>query len=159
MPEGELNRIRALAYERIRSTGSVGNMEDSITTILEDIRCQVQHIDITGYSPKVQLAVGYIHQNYNDCNLSLKTLADRLDVNTAYLGRQFSLETGVFFSDYLNTLRVKHAKRLLNTTTHKISDIAEQVGFFNVPYFYTIYKKITGERPSNSRRPSVEELT
>ena len=74
-----------------------------------------------------------------------------LNVNSAYLGRQFSLETGAFFSDYLNNIRIQHARQLLNTTSLKISEIAVQVGFSNVSYFNTIYKKITGERPKSTR--------
>ena len=57
----------------------------------------------------------------------------------------------MFFSDYLNEIRIRHAKELLNTTSLKLAEVAERVGFVNVSYFSTIYKKITGERPGQAR--------
>lgn len=101
------------------------------------------------YSHNVQLAIDFLDNNYNDSNISLKTLANNLGINPAYLGRQFNQETGQFFSDYLNSLRINHAKELLSSSSMKVSEIALAVGFSSVSYFNAIYKKITGKRPGN----------
>ena len=120
---------------------------DSIGQLCE----QTQQISTGRYSQRVQYTVQYIHRHYDDCNLSLKTMADKLDINSAYLGRQFSQETGEFFSYYLNRVRIDHAKQILATTTIKVAEVANRVGFINVSYFSTIYKKLTGESPAQSR--------
>ena len=152
VPTCDLAQIRSDVYSELQSCGTLQSLEDLVSGMLRDLCTRVQHIDTGGYSPKVQFAVRYVHRHYNDSNLSLKTLADKLAVNSAYLGRQFSLETGVFFSDYLNEVRIQHAKQLLNTTPLKLAEVAERVGFVNVSYFSTIYKKLTGERPGQSRK-------
>ena len=152
VPTCDLAQIRSDVYSELQICGTLQSLEELVSGMLRDLCTRVQHIDTGGYSPKVQFAVRYVHRHYNDSNLSLKTLADKLAVNSAYLGRQFSLETGVFFSDYLNEVRIQHAKQLLNTTPLKLAEVAERVGFVNVSYFSTIYKKLTGERPGQSRK-------
>lgn len=151
VPAADVTRIKATIYTEIQSQNTLNNLEQCISDMLHDLCTRVQRIDTSGYSQKVQFAVQYVHRHYNDSNLSLKTLADKLSINSAYLGRQFSTETGMFFSDYLNDVRIQHAKQLLNTTSLKLAEIAERVGFMNVSYFSTIYKKLTGERPGKSR--------
>ena len=74
-----------------------------------------------------------------------------MNVNAAYLGRQFALETDEYFSDYINRIRITKAIHLLKSTSWKSAAIAEAVGFANITYFFTIFKKITGKRPGDYR--------
>lgn len=147
----EITAIRSAIYAEIQQGQSLDALRCCILEFFEELSRRTQQIDTTSYSPRVQYVVEHIHRHYDDCNLSLKTLSGELDINAAYLGRQFSSETGVFFSDYLNHVRVQHARQLLNTTQLKLTEVAQQVGFMNVSYFSTIYKKVTGERPGQSR--------
>jgi len=151
VPLSELLRLKADSYRAIRNASSLTTLQDQIYNLLKQVCSLVEHVDISSYSQNIQYVVRYIHQHYSDNNLSLKTLANTLKINSAYLGRQFSLETGVFFSDYLNNVRIQHARILLNTTSMKVSEIAEKIGFSNVSYFNTIFKKITGECPGSTR--------
>ena len=151
VPESDLARIKSDAYDRIRNSHSLHNLENLVMDIINKLCEQTQQISTGRYSQRVQYTVQYIHRHYDDCNLSLKTMADKLAINSAYLGRQFSQETGEFFSDYLNRVRIDHAKQILATTTMKVADVANRVGFVNVSYFSTIYKKLTGESPAQSR--------
>lgn len=151
VPASEITVIRSGIYAELQQCRSLDSLRSCILDFFEDLSRRTQQINTNNYSQRVQYAVEHIHRHYNDCNLSLKTLAGELDINAAYLGRQFSSETGVFFSDYLNHVRIQHARQLLNTTQLKLTDVAQQVGFMNVSYFSTIYKKVTGERPGQSR--------
>lgn len=67
--------------------------------------------------------------------------------NAEYLSRLFKDETGIKFVVYLNNLRLKHALRLLETTNLKVYEIAEQVGYSNLSYFSTVFKKNFGQNP------------
>lgn len=154
-PIKDLQNIKSGFYETVRTINSMQSLQEYISQFIQHLCNHVQQLDTVEYSQNVNLAVRYVRQHYGNCNLSLKTMAGMLNVNSAYLGRQFSLETGAFFSDYLNNIRIQHARQLLNTTSLKISEIAVQVGFSNVSYFNTIYKKITGERPKSTRSQST----
>lgn len=151
VPQSKLLRLKAASYAAIRNTSSLSSLQNQICNLLEQVCNWMEHVDTSNYSQNVQFAVRYIHLHYSDINLCLKTLANTLKINSAYLGRQFNLETGTFFSDYLNNVRIQNARVLLNTTSMKVSEIAEKIGFSNVSYFNTIYKKIAGECPGNTR--------
>ncbi|MDE6971624.1 MAG: helix-turn-helix domain-containing protein [Lachnospiraceae bacterium] len=103
------------------------------------------------YPLLVQKVLKMARENYTDSNLSLKTLAASMQVNPAYLGREFTIATGEYFNDYINGIRISEAIRLLGTTSLKASKIAESVGFTNASYFFTVFKKITGQSPNDYR--------
>ena len=90
----------------------------------------------------IQKAVGYIHNNFRH-GLSLKKIADYCIVTPNYLGANFSRVMGVSFSDYLNTVRIRHACNLLTTTDLTVKEIAYSSGYNSVEHFaYTFKKKL-----------------
>ena len=147
----DIHIIEKKTYALVNSSLSMKNIEAEMCKLMDFIMDRVESVSSGSYSLIVQNAVRYIQQNYIDINLSLKTLSNQMNVNAAYLGRRFSLETGEYFSNYLNNIRIRSAQKLLNTTSLKASEIAEIVGFANISYFYTVYKKILGQSPSNDR--------
>jgi two-component system response regulator YesN len=101
-------------------------------------------------NPITQQVERYLREHYNE-ELSLQTLSSRFNVNNVYLGRLFKEETGEYFNDYLNRIRLDQAKKLLQTTLYKASDIAAIVGFLDPNYFYRKFKQVNGLSPSEYR--------
>ena len=66
----------------------------------------------------------------------------------SYLSKQFREETGQSLREYINSKRIDAAKQLMSTTKLNLTDIALQVGFENIPYFSTVFKKYCGVSPS-----------
>ena len=56
------------------------------------------------------------------------------------------------FSDYLKDVRMEKAKELLENSSLSAKDIAVKVGFQNVTYFSTVFKKETGLSPAEYKR-------
>lgn len=142
LPDSDLEVQKQNAYQIIRISTSFSELEKNMLLFFTSLMEQLTGSHNTEYSFLVQNALDYVRNNYQDCNLALKTLAQQLNVNAAYLGRQFALETNEYFSDYLNRIRIAHAIRLLHDTTWKTAKIAESVGFANISYFFTVFKKI-----------------
>jgi two-component system response regulator YesN len=92
----------------------------------------------------------YLQEHY-DQELSLQILAEKFHVSSIYLGRLFKSETGEYFSDYLNRLRIEEAKRLLHDSYLKTTEIAIQVGFLDPNYFYRKFKQTVGISPTEFR--------
>jgi two-component system response regulator YesN len=88
-------------------------------------------------------AVSYIQQNY-DKRISLKDVAESLNLSKHYLCSIFKKETGDNVSHYINTLRIEKAKMLLHKKDRKIKEIYEEVGYSNQQYFSKVFKKLTG---------------
>lgn len=103
------------------------------------------------FSPCIARAVAHIEKNFSQ-DISLKTMAYDLNINAAYLGQLFKAETGQLFSAYLNQIRIENAKKLLLNTPLALNDISQQCGYTNISYFYNIFKKHTGQTPSQYRK-------
>lgn len=80
-------------------------------------------------------------------DISLKSVAERLNYNPAYLGRLFRSETGNSFRDELNVFRVRQAAKLLKENHVCAYEAAERVGYRDVNYFYRVFREIYGVSP------------
>lgn len=98
------------------------------------------------YSASIRSAIRYMEEHYAE-SLQLADVAAYVGLSAEYLSRLFKDETGIKFVVYLNNLRLKHALRLLETTNLKVYEIAEQVGYSNLSYFSTVFKKNFGQNP------------
>jgi two-component system, response regulator YesN len=84
--------------------------------------------------------------------VSLQEAAAAVYLNPSYLSHLFKQETKINFVDYVLGLRMEEAKRLLCSTSLRISDIAERVGYADVSYFSNTFKRMLGETPSEFRK-------
>lgn len=107
------------------------------------------------YSVPIQKALDYIGFHFSE-DISLNTVADFVYLNRDYLSRQFKKEVGTNFSEYLMNLRMQQAKRLLETTNMRVSDIALRVGITNMSYFSTVFHKSFGCKPNDIRKKKKE---
>ena len=80
-------------------------------------------------------------------DLTLNCVAHEVGLSTTYFSSLFKKETGKCFSDFLNNVRIEHAKHLLCCTSKMIYEIAFEVGFQDYRYFSQIFKKYTGQTP------------
>lgn len=101
-------------------------------------------------------AAQMIADEYEDQNLSPASIADRLNMSSAYLGRLFHESLGISMSQYINQTRVEKAEELLKSTALPVENIAEKVGFSNPKYFYVVFKNICGKTPLQYRK-SIEK--
>ncbi|QMU29688.1 chromate resistance protein ChrB domain-containing protein [Adhaeribacter radiodurans] len=96
-----------------------------------------------------------IIQDQMDTNLSLslKAISEDLNVNPAYLSREFSKYfDNLTFGEYIRKLRIEKAIQLLNSSHHSLSEIAYLTGFSDQSHFTRIFKKYTGKNPSDYRK-------
>ncbi len=98
----------------------------------------------------VSRTVDYISAHYHEA-LSLKQIACDCGINTSYLGQVFRKATGDSFTNYVNGYRIRKAKELLASTTLKVYEVSQRVGFTDYHYFLKIYKKVTGNVPTDTR--------
>lgn len=80
-------------------------------------------------------------------DFSLKVLSGLLGYSSNHLSSVFKKQYGMTFQDYLINVRIEKAKRLILTTDMKNYEIADQVGFNDVNYFGSRFKKIVGMSP------------
>lgn len=96
-----------------------------------------------------------VKSEYSD-NLTLKAVAEKFKMNSAYLGQIFFKETKLKFSEYLMVYRMQRARELILHTEEKISNIAKQVGYTNLNYFYTQFRDYYNYSPTYLRGDKKE---
>jgi YesN/AraC family two-component response regulator len=95
-----------------------------------------------------------IIQDQLDTNLSvsLGDVSKELDINPAYLSREFSKYfDNLSFGDYIRKKRIDKAIELLQTP-YSLTEIAYLTGFSDQSHFTRIFKKHTGKNPSDYRK-------
>lgn len=131
-------------------------VEDLHGTIKSEYKDKVKYDEILNCEyenmPKLIRKVIIIVHNEYAKNLSLKTIADRFQITSSYLGQLFLKETNMKFSEYLMRYRMNVAKQLLETTDLKVSCIAEMAGYTNMNYFYTQFQACFQSSPSDFRK-------
>ena len=101
---------------------------------------------------KVQAAIGYIEINY-DREISLDDIADAAGMTKFALCRSFKNQFGTTVFSYLIRYRITVAKRLRTEYSDRtISDIAHSVGFGDVCYFISVFKKSEGMTPAQFKK-------
>lgn len=111
----------------------------------------VQNHSLKTYSKPIRTVITEIDYDLT-ADLSLKSLAQMLNMNPSYLSTLFKKETGVTLTEYVNRKRVDHAILLLNTTDMQIQNIAIYCGIPDVNYFTKTFKKIVGKTPKEYRQ-------
>lgn len=93
----------------------------------------------------------WLDENYQ-VKFSLDALALELGKSRSYVSRKFHAETGEKIHDYLNTLRLRKACECLLHSDESVRDIGARVGFSDVTYFISAFKKGIGETPLQYRK-------
>lgn len=96
----------------------------------------------------VEEILAYCREHHYE-NLSLKGIAEYFDINASYLGQLIKKSKGISFTEFMNKYRIEKAIEYLKTTNLKVYEIAEEVGYTNYQYFIKMFKKHTGNTPSD----------
>ena len=112
----------------------------------------------SGVSPRaphskreMQPVKDYIDQHYKE-KISLEQLAELFYINKFYLTRVFKQQYGLSINNYIQMLRITHAKQLLRFSTLSVEEIGRECGIEDGNYFSRVFKKIEEVSPGEFRR-------
>ncbi|HDR2409178.1 MULTISPECIES: AraC family transcriptional regulator [Enterobacter] len=93
----------------------------------------------------------WLDEHYQE-KFRLDALAAELGRSRSYVSRKFHAETGEKIHHYLNTLRLRKACECLLHSDASVREIAVRVGFSDVTWFISAFKKGIGETPLQYRK-------
>ncbi len=128
---------------------AVSTTKQMIALVVSRLDQLLQSINHGTHESVMKQMTDFIQRNYSD-NLKLELLAEIFNYNSAYLGKMFKTHTGESFNHFLDQVRLEQAKSLL-AQGMKVHKVASQVGYANVDYFHSKFKKYTGISPSAYR--------
>ena len=107
--------------------------------------------------PLVLKILDYIHANYAQ-DITLEGLAENFFVSKATLIYNFKKYTGRSPIDFLLSVRLERAKKMLVSTKKSVNEIAELCGFSSANYFGLIFKKKERLSPANYRKHELNKV-
>lgn len=116
-------------YKKIDSTAHIG----------KDIVCRVRD---------------HIEKNYRD-EFRLTLISKTFAIHPNYLSTLFHSHVGKTIVTFLTEVRIQNACILLKETNSQIKEIAQEVGYQDIHYFYKIFKKLKGVTPLEYRNSSI----
>ncbi len=159
-----------------RSPESSPYKEQFIKNTLELLIVSLMNSEITERNKRIELfehfsqrqtlaknIMEYLHKHIEE-TVNLNDIAENFSYSLSSIKRIFKEETGHSIISYLNDIRMKKAKDLLMNSKASIEDVSVKVGFSNVHYFSSAFKKRWNMSPSHFRLknrnyiPQAEEV-
>lgn len=106
----------------------------------------IKHHQVKDNNYMITHAIAYIEMNYASA-ITLKDVALFCHCSSSTLSHQFKLKTGVTLPYYVNQIRIKKAKELLDNNLQSVTEVGYLVGFSDGNYFSTVFKNIEGYSP------------
>ena len=97
----------------------------------------------------------YIEENYAQ-NITLSDVAKAINYNPNYVSYLFVAYTGLNFKKYLDSFRVNKAIEIIKQTEYTFAEISIQCGFPNIRTFNNVFRRITGQTPTQLRNTSAK---
>lgn len=138
--------------------------ELTIRETIEDIRnwLQMFYEEIINYLKNnnavdkkyMSKILDYLKNNYTRSDIGIQSASEAINISYSYMRKIFKEYMGSNFIDYLNSLRIEHAKKLLLETELTNNEIAEKVGYNNDLSFTRNFKKQEGITPGEYKKHS-----
>ncbi len=93
-------------------------------------------------------AIEYLQTNLTNPNLNAAVLAKKANVSSAYFRRLFKERYGAAPKQYIQSMRLQRAKRLLETGLLSVTDIAKKTGYADIYHFSRAFSHFVGCSPT-----------
>ena len=96
----------------------------------------------------MEKAIRFVEKNLMDENLDIEKLANYLNLSQSTLYRKLKALTGKSATDFVRTIRLEYAARLLREGNNNIEEVSGMAGFNSHSYFSRSFKEHFGKTPS-----------
>lgn len=132
-----INRYKSETHELFAGLNTNTNILEIMTEIAR-INTPALYYNHT-YPAYLKEIYYYIDSHYTE-KITLDKLEREFSISKYYIARQFKEYSGITINDYIMIKRISRAKFLLKHTSQSISEIAEEIGFFDAGHFINQFK-------------------
>lgn len=105
----------------------------------------------------VDKIIEFINKNYLNKDLNSGSIAEHFKLSATYVGVVFKKVKKLTLSEYIYFKRMEKAKDLIKKTMLPIATISDMVGYEDRDYFTKLFKKYTGQAPTDYRQNDFDE--
>lgn len=100
---------------------------------------------------ELQRVIEYVDEHFVD-EITAESMAELAGLSVPHFNRRFRKLLRISPMEYVLSLRIQEAQRLLSTTRKSIAEVAAAIGFYDQSHFTKRFRKVTGITPLNYRR-------
>lgn len=97
----------------------------------------------------IRIVAQIIENNINEVDFNVKKLADTLRISQPTLYRKIKQSTGFTTLELIRGVRLKQAAILLKKQAYTVQEVAEKVGYNDIPTFRKHFTEFFGQLPSS----------
>lgn len=158
--------LRHLACMELGKSQAGEQLEQKITDILAESSCTVASVfrivdligeyilqsDCSQKNKAIEKRLqDYVKDHFTDCELTVSSIAEALDVHVNYLSSIYKKKTGKSVLDCINFYRLSQAKLLFQKSKLSVEEIGLRCGYCNSAGFIRSFKKYEGITPGQYR--------
>lgn len=98
----------------------------------------------------MQKAILYIRENFKE-NPTLSEVAAVVSLNERYFCSKFKKYTGQNYKNYLKSIKLRYAARLMKVTSISVAEVATRCGYNSQSHFNREFKEYYGDSPLKMR--------
>lgn len=98
---------------------------------------------------------GYIGDNYMNPQIGLALVAEKFGISEVYLSQFFKEQTGTNFGAYLQDLRMKRARELLDDPAKPVKTVVSMCGYQTYATFARAFKRVYGISATDYRDAGI----
>lgn len=138
------------AFPHFSRFASLNEMQEYLQKVLKQMEAAVQTAT-NKYAHILSIAKQYVQNNYNR-DISMGEVAEMVSMSYSYFSRVFKEQLHQSFSEYVLSVRMREAKRLMEEDPAiKIKEVAELVDYESVYTFSRAYKRYYHVSPKQDR--------
>lgn len=139
------------AYHGLRADVELpGGLQDKRELLERFYRELMGAQSIGSKSNLTEIIVSYVQEHYAS-DLYLDKIAQDMGLSVKYISKVFKTKTGRNLSDYINEVRLRHIKDMLQNTDMSIASIGEAAGIYSRTTLIRLFRKYEGITPSEYR--------
>lgn len=140
---------KSIGHEQCRSLLSLffSQLDFELFSALENLK-ELNTSSRQELVQKVALVNNFMKENL-DSSLSLQSLASLVDYSQYHFQRKYKQALGISPTRKLSNLRLTKALTLIKNSDRRLSEIASQLGYSDLPTFSKAFKRYHGKSPQN----------
>lgn len=136
---------------------SFQELQYRMNDIFSSMRSYIEKKEKELESSRMRAIVDFVKDNFSCSDMSITYLSQVFNMNESHISRSFKKYAGMGFLDYLHTLRLVEAKKLIGEGGMNVKTAASMVGYTNDITLIRAFKRYEGITPGKLK--SVDSKT
>lgn len=158
--ENEASKIQSEFDYVIKKSDSLQELREEIINLsinTSNVFIKLNNKEIENKEVIIKKAKDYIKANYSK-KLTLDSISEEVYLSPNYFSVLFKKVTGETYIEYLQDVRMRAAKKMLEDRTKKVYEVAFAIGYSDYKYFVSKFKKAVGVSPKEYRKNIENQL-